>query len=316
MSRFAYTPYDGSKTPFTVGLEPLDLAHWIEPDRFLASHLAEKARLFAERQDKVFAAEEGTHAAQQEVLDLIAAHVLKQFPQDYSRSDNSSISIRSTGGRIDLASAEPPLLTAAKLVQEDLVLMRAGEDGYRLAAAALCFPSSWALLEKYGRSMTQIHDGVPDFNGARMGQMTHRIFERLAVERPVWRLNWSLYPDGALHNPVPRRIAPLSADRSVDELLDTIHLRVEKQSLRRLPESGDILFMIRIYHDPLRQLAEQPNAAELIAGLKQQLLGLTKEQRAYKGLCDSLESVVVCLDALADGVNETSADQNRQKVCE
>lgn len=80
MSRFAHTPYDGSKRPFTVGLEPLDLREWIEPDEFLTAHLDEKERLIADPKRFVFAAEADTEAAQREVTDLLAVHLLDQFP--------------------------------------------------------------------------------------------------------------------------------------------------------------------------------------------------------------------------------------------
>ena len=75
-----HTPYDGSAKPFTIGLKPLDLAEWIERDAHFDAYLAEKRRLYASIPEKVFLAEEGTEAAQQEVLDLIAGHFQSHFP--------------------------------------------------------------------------------------------------------------------------------------------------------------------------------------------------------------------------------------------
>ncbi|TIU52784.1 MAG: DUF3445 domain-containing protein, partial [Mesorhizobium sp.] len=56
-----------------------------------------------------------------------------------------------------------PLVQASLLVQEDLILMRRDESGWRLAAGSLCFPSSWSLLEKFGKPLQQIHAPVPGF---------------------------------------------------------------------------------------------------------------------------------------------------------
>ena len=75
-----HTPYDGSAKPFTIGLKPLDLAQWIEVDRHRDAYLAEKRRLYAEIPGKVFVAEHGTEAAQQEVLELIVGHLQRHFP--------------------------------------------------------------------------------------------------------------------------------------------------------------------------------------------------------------------------------------------
>ena len=42
MTDFAHTPYDGSRKPFSIGLQPVDLADWFLPDRLLVAYLDEK----------------------------------------------------------------------------------------------------------------------------------------------------------------------------------------------------------------------------------------------------------------------------------
>ena len=69
------------------------------------------------------------------------------------------------------------------LVSEDLLLMRRGASGWRLAAGSLCFPGNWSLPEKFGRAMHEIHAQVPGFGaGARNAEVIARIFDKLAVE--------------------------------------------------------------------------------------------------------------------------------------
>ncbi|RUX86360.1 heme-dependent oxidative N-demethylase subunit alpha family protein, partial [Mesorhizobium sp. M7D.F.Ca.US.004.01.2.1] len=72
-----HTPYDGSSKLFSIGLKPLDPADWIEVDDHLLPYLAEKHRLYAEIPERVFVEEDGTRDAQQEVLDLLGAHLLE-----------------------------------------------------------------------------------------------------------------------------------------------------------------------------------------------------------------------------------------------
>ena len=72
-----HIPFDGSHPLFKIGLVPLDPADWIEVDEHLDFYLDEKARLKTLYGDKVFAAEAGTEQAQQEALDLLAAHLKK-----------------------------------------------------------------------------------------------------------------------------------------------------------------------------------------------------------------------------------------------
>ncbi|WP_269585544.1 heme-dependent oxidative N-demethylase family protein [Roseibium sp. Sym1] len=290
---FRHTPYDGSSQPFTVGLKPVDEDSWLEVDPFLVPHLAEKERLIGASLDVVFRAEPDTGAAQQEVLDLVTGH-LAQYHPDTHRVSGHEVELLQAGRRVALADG-PALLTASRLVQEDLVLMRPGPDGYRLAAASLCFPSSWSLAEKFGQSMTGIHDNVPGFNEGRMGRMVARIFDNLKTGQLLGRFNWSIYPDAELHHPQPKQIRVEIEDGALARLF----LRVERQTLRRLPGSGDILFTIKIHHDPLAVLESQEDRAELAAGLRRQLLALDPDQLAYKGLGPTRDALAEALEALS-----------------
>ena len=288
-----HTPYDGSARPFTIGLKPLDLARWIEVDRHRDAYLAEKRRLYDEIPDKIFVAEEGTKAAQQEVLELIAGHLQRHLPA--LGADGAPGSPRS----------EPPLRIASLLVQEDLVLMRRGDDGWRLAAASLCFPSSWSLEEKFGRPLQDIHAPVPGFGrGTRTADLIHRIFDNLAVEQPVERFNWSLQAGADLYQPLSNvaragraRARPSRFPQA--DVAANAFIRVERQTLRRLPGSGDILFTIRIYLDPMPVLERHAGRATLAASFAAQLAALDTAQLDYKGLAADRDRLVERLTAMA-----------------
>ncbi len=297
MPELRHTPDDGSRTPFTLGLEALDLAQWIEPDEHLADELAEKARLLSVKRDEVWQEEVETRAAQAEVLDMLAAYLPATFPAVYRR-DGGRITIVPAGASVDLDdTAMPPLETASRLVQEDLVLMRRGATGWRIAAASLCFPSTWVLAEKFGRDMDAIHVPVPGY-GEKMGPRIGRIFDNLQADRPVLRYNWSLYDSPELFMPRrgPRRWLkePVEPDAN-------IFIRIERQTLRRLPQSGDILFTIKVLVDPLGALLRHPKRAELAESMKQQLMAMNADEIAYKGLTQTREKVAAALDAIAAG---------------
>jgi hypothetical protein len=294
MPAFAHTPYDGSHKPFTIGMSLLDPADWIEPDEHLARHLARKEELFAADRDLVFREEPETRAAQTEVLALLADFLPARFP-DVWRLGGSRMHILPAGRTIDLAADEPPLLTASRLVQEDLCLMRDGPGGYRLAAASLCFPSSWSLTEKFGMTLDGLHGNVPgyaDFLGGRMA----RIFANMKVEMPVKRLNWSIYTDDDLHHP-QSKTRPRTWFEGEGEL--SAFVRVERQTLRRLPVSGDILFTIKIHVDPLEALRAHPDGARLALSLRDDILAMNAGQLAYKALDRGRERLVRALEAIA-----------------
>ena len=277
--------------PFTIGAAPLDLKTWLDPDQFLVRDLAEKAMHLRDKHGVVFRQTPDTEAAQAEARDMIVAHLDEHFPQIY-RLDGNIIHI-TNGPSVDLSHGAP-LEAASRLVQEDLCLMRRKADGWHLVAACLCFPSSWSLGEKIGHEMAAIHAPVPGFQG-RMHELVARMFDTMKVELPLLRFNWSLYSDAKLHHPETH--ADPGRFPAHTPILDVAHLRVERQTLRKLPVSGDILFTIRIYTDPLNTLAAHPRGATLAASLREHLIAMSAEQLAYKGLTPMRERLSNALEA-------------------
>ncbi len=289
-----HTPYDGSHPLFRIGLEPLDLKDWIDVDEHLDFYLEDKARLKQLYPGKVFVAEDGTEGAQGEVLEILLPHLLQAFPSSHKREGNL---VRAGKQFVDLDVELPPLEIASQLVQEDLLLMRKGADGWRLAAASLNFPSSWTLLEKFSKPLDRIHQSVPDFGpGSRNAGMIFRIFDNLKIDQPVRRLNWSVYPDNELFHD----------DRQAEHLRKgnlgiNAFVRVEHQTLRKLPKSGDLLFTIRIYVNPLRRIMTYPDGPSICRGFIGLLERLDERQLAYKGLTQERQKLVEALREMESG---------------
>lgn len=305
MTRPAHTPYDGTATPFTIGLKPFDPQDWIEVDGDLETYLAEKDRLFGSVPERVFAARQDTADAQREVLEALAAYLPKRFPEMYRR-DGNRIVIGETGRSVQLDPDNPaPLKTASLMVQEDLVLMRKCDDGWRLVAASLCFPSSWSLAEKYDRPLQVIHTTVPAFGpGTRTAGLIARIFDSLKVELPVERMNWSLQENAELFHPRSKSERDTGAEEKggflAGHATENVHIRVERQTLRKMPVSGDILFTIRIYLDPISVLESHRNGPDLARGLEKQLVALNADQLAYKGLAEGRDRLIAWLRERAE----------------
>lgn len=162
------------------------------------------------------------------------------------------------------------LEAVAGRLTEDAALMFRGEETWRLAVSAVAHPSNWAPAEKLGQELDVVHGDVPGFGrGARNAAVTTRIFDRLTWEQPLERFNWSIYPN-----------ADWGAARAGADVLQDPHVRVERQTLRRLPETGAVVFTIGLHITPL-DLAPRP------ADLADALRALSAAQRAYKGLSDA-----------------------------
>lgn len=285
--------------PFAIGLEPLDLVDWFVIGDDLADILREKHRLETLHGDRVFMAEAETEDAQHEVLDRIAAHLAQHHPDLYQPEDNA-LTIVPTGERVALqADDEPALKRAAHLVPDDLVIIRNGGNGWRLAAASVCFPSSWTLAEKFAHPLDAVHGPVPGFaSGTRNAGLITRIFDNLRPDMPVRRGNWSLYHDDALYHPAAHGADHIDPRR----LTGSLYLRRERQTLHKLPQSGDILFTIRILVDPLDEIASTGNGAETLGQLRAEIATMTPQQLAYKGLAGARDAVLDHLQMLGRGV--------------
>lgn len=79
-------------------------------------------------------------------------------------------------------------------------------------------------------------------------------------------------------------------------------LRVEVQTLRKLPVSGDILFTIRTHIDPVAALATHPQRVGVCAGFVKALDRLDSDQLRYKALDENQRSAMVAaLQTIAMG---------------
>lgn len=286
-----HTPYDGSSRPFTIGLKALEASDVIEVDAYLLAYLDEKNRLAAEARNQVIVSESGSEPAQHEVLELVADHVCNAYPQTYRR-DGALVTIAGDGRTIELDDTTfPPIHRAAQLVQEDLVLMRKGDAGWYLSAASVCFPSAWNLHEKFLRPLHEIHRPVPGFGqGTRNAGLIERMFDNVKPGVPVIRWNWSLYGDDRLFHPASdNRMKRRFGDGAEPA---NINLRLERQTLQKLPISGAILFTIRIHIDPIEAMEKHPEAALLATSIVEQLCSMSLDEIEYKGLKSERERLV------------------------
>ena len=275
----------------SMGLGALDLDTWIEIDERYDSEIAERERLMRERTADVHAVLPVGEAGAAETLALLLEHLPRRFPDRFEALGPTALRRRADGLRFAVGDA-PPLLTAGALVQEDLCVMHRGPRGYELAAAILCFPSHWRLADKLGRPMREIHEPVPGF-GEQLGDPADRFFETVRPDRPVWRANWSIARDPELHKPGPHGpVPPLDAD----DAGAVLWLRVERQTLRRLPRSGDVLFTIRTHLRRIDEVAAEPDIARDLAA---RLRELPEAMARYKALPPIRDALLAWLDRRA-----------------
>jgi hypothetical protein len=269
-----------------IGLKPLAWDAWIEDQWDFADQLIERQRVVDEETD-VLASTVGNDDAVDELLDLLYEELPRILPQHYAVTPQG-LFVRALGSVLSRACPSA-IERVARLVPDDFCLMRADEAGkYRLVAAALCFPTRWKLHSKIGREMTEIHAPVPDYD-RRLATGVERVFEAVRVERPMWRVNWTLIDSPNLYQ--PERIPSAAATLNVG---DSLWLRSERQTIRRLSMTGCVVFSIRI-----RQLCLSEACAfdsTLAARLRAHLETMSVPMVAYKGVRSNMAQINAWLE--------------------
>jgi Haem-dependent oxidative N-demethylase, alpha subunit-like len=178
-------------------------------------------------------------------------------------------------GALDPA-ADNTLETLGRALEPDFVLLLPSPDGPVVAGGVVCFPSSWALPEKIGRTLHETHGPVPALN-PQLGERIRTALDRLSPGAAWERENWGLSRDGKRNHHPHREWKRL--DETVEP--DEIWFRLERQFLYRLPQTGGILFGIRLEITPWHELIKIETAR---AGLRRAFEAMPPEIASYKGL--------------------------------
>ncbi len=250
-----HAPYADGPADFAIGLKPIDADAWLEGEE--ADPAVRKDPLFASVPDLVWGALPGSEAGQAEVLEMVAAAAPVE-------------------DRPDL----PPLYAAARCVADDLCLMEKREEGWTLTALSLSAGSFFTAAEAIGRRLDQLHAPVPGFED-RFGTRVQRMFDWLPPTAIVERRNWTVVNSDALHAPDVAAIRAEIPAIAPQDAADRLFIRMERQTLRRLPRTGGILFTIRIWRHSLADLRHRP---EQLAAFATAWRTAPKSFRGYKQL--------------------------------
>jgi hypothetical protein len=214
------------------GTGPVALADWLIRDDVFAAQMACRDRLLAAREAEVLAAPATAPARE------LLAVVLDLLDPGYRRERNAVV--RPDGVRVGLDG--PPLAVAARLVQEDLLILEKapGEAEHRLTAGALLFPSNWTLSEKLGMPLARIHRPVKHYD-EDMAKRVQRLFDGMRPLAPLCRANTLIYGIPDLFN--PRR----EGDRHEAAPGQARYIRVERQCLVKLPRTRAVVFTIHTF---------------------------------------------------------------------
>jgi dimethylamine monooxygenase subunit A len=298
MSGIKYFPFSGEPYKPQMGLKALDPSQWIERCENLLPQLRLKKEILASQRAVAFHSSPGSEEACLELEELLREHLCRHDPAVYRQNGN----IFSVAGFQDFSCppSSDPLGQLAQYVQEDFCLLSPSAP-VRFEAGAVCFLSRWKVSEKAGKQNEAVHSPVPDFSLIAR-QSTH-FLESLQPGRLMARFNWTVQDGNELFLP---EIAPQKMPYTPENVLENSWLRVERQTLRRLPKTRFVVFTIRTFHYAMTEVARDPLRRAVASST---ISGLSREMASYKGMRYFWEEMKIALARPADKIFTSSPTQ-------
>ena len=177
---------------------------------------------------------------------------------------------------------------AAAAHHEDMCLLtlREGEEQYRLVGAAVAWPSDWTPADKMGLPLRALHAPIQGYEEQLASGVDH-FMAKLKPGAIYGRCNWFIAATGErrwVAEPPDQAFAHVTEQNAGE----TLFVRSERQTLRRLPETGAILFTIGIYVSPLGELSRRNR--ERLAGAMESLLEGEGDRRGAGSYAQALIS--------------------------
>ena len=269
-------PRSDQTTVLELGLQPCRLSDWLAIDDDLPRFHAHKLEQFQTHKDEVFAALPESETAQAEFGQVLLDELLQTHSERF-QSDGKILRERASGLTWNLN--QTGLDSSSLWIQDDICLMQQFGDEHILTAASLCSPTNWRLSDKIGRNLNVIHDPVPGYEKT-LQERVNRMLSQMSDLKLILRFNWSLQQGDELC---------WRPDLYATDPADQLFWRVERQTLRRLPQTEAIVFGIRIYLESLERLETRAPGSR--SSIRKLIANLDSGQRAYKGL-DSLFALV------------------------
>ncbi|KAK3628661.1 hypothetical protein LTR56_018476 [Elasticomyces elasticus] len=277
-----YAPWSGGKFQMAMGIRRTQEDSWLMLDNRYREEQSLRERLLDNEKAGVLQYLDGSEDACRETLEHIVAFLTRRFPDLFFRSpkDLNYLCNGITGAvfRVVDPLEQHPLEIAARLVMEDMNLLIQGAgpdpDEHYLRASFSMAPAGWYLKDRIGWPLWQIHTPVPMWE-EKLRKPVEKYFRDMKVSTPVERMNFFMQTDKTLFQQ-----EPFAAQRAENVKIQDVQVRHERQTLRRLPQSRAILFMVRTYLTPVVELAS--NKASLYT-LRKSIRAMPEEMAKYKG---------------------------------
>ncbi|KAH6918760.1 hypothetical protein BKA70DRAFT_28417 [Coprinopsis sp. MPI-PUGE-AT-0042] len=260
----------------TMALMPLEPDWWLELESTYKERVAQRQDLFRKHGGLILDALPGAELACRELVQTVIEFLTARYPNVFVMDKTTgSFENRILGTRQKVSyeveegneeKAAELLMFLLNNVPEDFAITQKDEETgkYHFRAGVICSAVGWNLGEKIGKPLHEVHGPVP-FYDKMLRHSMDRFFDKLPVDKPIQRGSWTFEVGQPLFFQADEPEFAVHKSFNPDLKLDDIHLRVDWQTLRRLPESKAIVFNYKCLFTPVTDFRKEPYIPQLVA---------------------------------------------------
>ncbi|KAK8231770.1 hypothetical protein HDK77DRAFT_398693 [Phyllosticta capitalensis] len=249
----------------TMSLSKLDTDFWLELENTYADRIKQRQEIYARVGNRVLDCMPGGELACKELMEIALEFLVHRYPQYFQLDKDNMIFHNGILKTKSDLKKEKPLEVLMNNVPEDFAMvLRDPETGmYFLRCGMVCSSLGWDLGTKAGLRLDQIHEPIPDYK-EKMSFSMDRYFAKKPTDKAIQRGSWGLEVDEPLYMPDgdPHMAYRDIQDPSLD--ISRINLRVDWQTLRRLPLSGAIVFNFKAVFTPVAKFRHEPYVPSIV----------------------------------------------------
>lgn len=210
--------------------------------------------LFNQRGQNVLCALPGSELATKELMEMCVEFLCARYPQHFSlNKDNMIFRNGILNTDTDLKATEPLHVLLHNVPEDFAIMIRDPETGiYSFRGGVIMSSLGWDLGSKIGLKLHEIHAPIPDYR-EKMQFSMDRYFAKKPTDKGIQRGSWGFEIDQPLYMPPGDPHEKYREEQDPTHTIDRCHLRVDWQTLRRLPLSGAVVFNFKGLFTPVEE---------------------------------------------------------------
>ncbi|CAJ2505126.1 Uu.00g125200.m01.CDS01 [Anthostomella pinea] len=249
----------------TMSLTKLETDWWIELESTYKERIAQRQELYAKHGEAVVQWLPGSELVCKELMEMVLQFICARYPHYFVLSEDKTRLENKILGTVSMIKEKHPLLILLDNVPEDFgITLRDPETGYyAFRAGMICSALGWSVGTKIGMKLHEIHQPIPDYK-EKMQFSMDRFFSKMPSSKSIQRGSWGLEVDQPLFMSPGDPHESYRSQQDPNLTRSRMHLRVDWQTLRRLPLSGGIVFNFKALFTPIEEFRDEPYVPSLI----------------------------------------------------